>query len=190
MRIVIVHGAYGNPNENWFPWLRDELSERGHEVIVPALPTPEGQSLTSWKRAFEQSVGALDQTTVVVGHSAGATFILRLLENQDEPILAAILVSAFTGDLGLPEFDEINATLGRGDFAWDHIRDMAKTWRLYTSDDDPYVPFAKPTLLSEKLGIPITLIKGGKHLNRAAGYAEFPALRDDILAICAAAERR
>jgi predicted alpha/beta hydrolase family esterase len=190
MRIIIIHGAYGSPSENWFPWLKNELSDRGHKVIVPTLPTPEGQSLTSWKHAFKQSVDGLDQSTVLVGHSAGATFILRLLEEQDKPILAAILVSAFTGDLGLPEFDEINATLGRGDFAWDHIRDMAKTWRLYTSDDDPYVPFAKPTLLSEKLGIPITLISGGKHLNRAAGFAEFPKLRDDILAICEAAEHR
>ncbi|HEX8620178.1 MAG TPA: alpha/beta fold hydrolase [Thermoanaerobaculia bacterium] len=183
MRVIIVHGAYGSPNENWFPWLRNELTLQGYEVSVPTLPTPEGQSLTNWMLAFEEQVGQVDGDAVLIGHSAGATFILRLLEKLTTPVRAAVLVSGFVGDIGRPEFDEINATLTRGDLDWLHIRAMAHVWRIYTSDNDPYVPLAKPTFLSEKLNQPLTIVPGGRHLNASAGFTEFPQLRDEIVAI-------
>jgi predicted alpha/beta hydrolase family esterase len=43
--IFIIHGSYGNPDENWFPWLKKELEQEGHKVFVPKFPTPEDQSL-------------------------------------------------------------------------------------------------------------------------------------------------
>ena len=45
MNVLILHGAYGAPDTNWFPWLSDHLMRSGHDVSVPKLPTPEGQSL-------------------------------------------------------------------------------------------------------------------------------------------------
>lgn len=189
MRFIIIHGAYGNADENWFPWLRDELTARGYDTVVPRLPTPEGQSLASWTRAFDEQVGPLEDDSIMVGHSVGATFILRLLEKRNSPVHAAALVSGFVGDIGLAEFDGINATITRGDLDWRHIRAMARVWRIYTSDNDPYVPFAKPQFLSEKLGQPLTIIRGGGHINAAAGFTEFSQLRDDLLAIAQEAKQ-
>jgi len=37
MKSFIIHGTYGKPEENWFTWLKENLEERGHEVIVPSF---------------------------------------------------------------------------------------------------------------------------------------------------------
>ena len=50
--IIIIHGSYGNPNENWFPWLKSELKKLKCNVFVPKFPTPENQSLESGSRDF------------------------------------------------------------------------------------------------------------------------------------------
>ena len=38
--IFIIHGTEGYPEENWFPWLKKELEQKGHIVFVPQFPTP------------------------------------------------------------------------------------------------------------------------------------------------------
>ena len=37
-KVVIIHGANGSPEENWFPWLKKELETKGIEVIIPQFP--------------------------------------------------------------------------------------------------------------------------------------------------------
>jgi len=37
--IFIIHGAYGNPDENWIPWLKTELEKLGNRVFVPKFPS-------------------------------------------------------------------------------------------------------------------------------------------------------
>ncbi|MCX6712451.1 MAG: class I tRNA ligase family protein, partial [Candidatus Vogelbacteria bacterium] len=39
-RYVLLHGFHGNVKGNFFPWLKRELEERGHEVIALDLPHP------------------------------------------------------------------------------------------------------------------------------------------------------
>ena len=52
MKFFIIHGSYGNPNENWFPWLKKELEKEGCIVFIPEFPTPENQSLKNWMEIF------------------------------------------------------------------------------------------------------------------------------------------
>ena len=37
-RVVIIHGSYGKPEENWFPWLAEEVRKLGHSATVPTFP--------------------------------------------------------------------------------------------------------------------------------------------------------
>jgi len=55
--IFIIHGSYGYPEENWFPWLKKELKKLGDRVFVPQFPIPKekrrnqawgGHDLTGW----------------------------------------------------------------------------------------------------------------------------------------------
>jgi hypothetical protein len=46
--IFIIHGSYGSPQENWFPWLKKELSKLGHKVLVPQFRSPADKQDSSY----------------------------------------------------------------------------------------------------------------------------------------------
>ena len=77
VNIFIIHGSYGSPEENWFPWLKSDLEKLGCRVYVPRFPTPEKQSLEKWLDVFKEYDGFVDSETIFIGHSLGPAFILR-----------------------------------------------------------------------------------------------------------------
>jgi uncharacterized protein len=185
--VFIIHGAYGSPDENWFPWLKAELEKLGCTVYVPKFPTPENQSLKSWRKAFERYEKYLDSDSIIIGHSIGAAFILNVLENLENDgrktdrkrVKAAFFVSGFIGKLDNPEFDELNKTFADKEFDWQKIRKNCGKFYIFHSDNDPYVPLAKAEELGMYLGVRPRIIKGAGHFNKASGYAEF----EEILGI-------
>lgn len=178
--IIIIHGAYGSPGENWFPWLRKELEKKGHKVFVPAFPTPRDQELGEWLKAFEPYMKHLNWETVLVGHSLGPAFILNLLERIGKPVRGAVLVAGFTGKLGLEEFDQLNRTFAERPFDWGKIKQNCRKFVVINSDDDPYVPLEKGKLLADRLGTELIVVKNGGHLNEKAGYKEFHLVLEKI----------
>jgi len=183
--VVIIHGSYGSPNENWFPWLAQEVRMIGHRAIVPSFPTPDGQDLKNWLNLFEIEVGPLRSDMVLVGHSLGPGLILGLLERSQTPIIGTFLVSGFLGELGIDEFDSVNKSFVNRDFDWPAIRENAGKIYVYNSNNDPYVPLEKGRELAERLGTDVHVIDSGGHINAEAGYTEFRQLRDDLRSLLA-----
>jgi predicted alpha/beta hydrolase family esterase len=68
-KVIIIHGTGGNPDNNWFPWLKDKLITLSQNVIVPSFPTIKGQSLNAWQRAFKEQVGPMEPNMILIGHS-------------------------------------------------------------------------------------------------------------------------
>jgi len=181
MNVIIIHGAYGNPGENWFPWLKEKLEKLGCNVYVPTFPTPEGQTLENWMKVFTDYRKYLNEDTVVIGHSLGPVFLLRVIEKLDKPIKAAFFVAAVARQLGIPRFDEINKTFLDKEFDWNKIKQNCKKFYVYNSDDDPYVPLELGKELAEKLGVELTICKGLNHFNQASGILTAEFLFDDLL---------
>lgn len=172
----------GSPDGNWFPWLDSELTGAGLSVVRPKLPTPEGQSLSAWQQALKDRCGALDATRdVIVGHSAGANFALRLCENQ--AVYALFLIAPFISALGIAEYDRLNETFINSDLSGDAIRMNCANILLFHGDNDPYVPLTQAIAIHRKLGAPLTVIRSGGHLNLESGYNTFPLLLSEILRI-------
>jgi len=182
-RIIVIHGTYGNPNENWIPWLSEELKSRGHTMITPQFPTPSDQSLASWKRAFWRDSGLIDEKTILVGHSIGAAFILNTAMTLFKPMRGAFLIAPFVSALGNPEFDPLNASFLSMGFDWSLINKTIGKVKVYHSDNDPYVPINYAKEVTVNLGIQATLVPGAGHFNEASGYTKFDILLADILAI-------
>jgi len=182
---AIVHGTMGSPQGNWFPWLKTELEKRSVAVTVPAMPTPEGQTLQGWRSAFADQVGALNTGSLLIGHSVGAVFALRYLESCKIPIgavfLVVFLVAGFTGTLGLSEYDALNASFVDGTYDWAAIERNAKKIFCISGDNDPYVPLSQGQEIARELGVEHHIIRGGGHLNAEFGYTRFP----ELLELCA-----
>src|SRR3989304_7206168 len=95
--VFIFHGTGGYPGENWFPWMKNELEQKGYNVFVPQFPTPEGQSLEAWLDVLSLQKDKIDQNTIFIGHSLGGLFLLRLLERLEKPAKASFFVGAPIG---------------------------------------------------------------------------------------------
>ncbi|MFW5853267.1 MAG: RBBP9/YdeN family alpha/beta hydrolase [Patescibacteria group bacterium] len=173
---LIIHGAYGNPYENWIPWVKNELEGLDYEVITPAFPTPQDQNLESWLKVVTPYLNKLGSESVLIGHSIGAVFLLSILEHISDPIKTSVFVSGFLHDLDNEDFDKINNSFYNKDFDWGRIIINSQKIAIFHGDNDPYVPVKEAEDLAEKLGVKVRLIKRGGHLNELAGYTEFPNL--------------
>lgn len=178
--VIIIHGSYGRPDENWFPWLAQELQQDGIEVKIPTFPTPEGQSLASWEKAFKEQIGSFSEDTIFVGHSLGPAFILTLVEKSAVPILGCFFASGFLGALGNDDFDVINSTFMDKVFDWETIRNNAGQVHLYHGADDPYVPLSLAKEFADHFYKHPHVIPQGGHLNASSGFNTFPKLLKDI----------
>ena len=178
MNVFIFHGTMGSPESNWFPWLERELKKLGIEVFVPRFPTPEGQSLESWLKAFESYQDKVNSETVFVGHSMGPGFFLRLLERRTSPIKAAILAAPFDDFIGVEPFDTLNKTFIDHPFDFKKIKKNCRKFMVYCGNDDPYVAIKFPQRVADNLGVELKIIKGGKHLGET--LKAFPEMLEEI----------
>lgn len=138
---VILHGKptrerYENPLEpkpheaNWLPWLAQCLKSKGIATSVPVFPRPYFPIYSEWKKVFEKdNVG---EETSLIGHSAGAEFILRWpSENSGVSVERVFLVAPYKDyDGKYGDFSKYPLDLGL----------QSRIGRLviiYSSDDDP-----------------------------------------------------
>lgn len=179
-KAAIIHGTRGTSQGNWFQDVAAQLNARGFHALVPQFPTPEGQNLDNWLTHFKETIGELDQQTLLIGHSVGAVFTLRILEQLDTPISTAVLVAGFTGALGLPEYDILNSTFLDAPFSWNKIRSNAAHIICLSGSNDPYVPIEQGRWIADSLNVEHMVVKGGGHLNAEFGYTNFPLLIEEL----------
>lgn len=183
LNIFVVHGTCGSATGNWFPWLKSEMGRKGHCAIVPQFPTPEGQSFAAWREVFLRDLGSnKPENTILVGHSIGAPFVMRMAEETDLPYRAIIPVCPFAKTLGVEQFDTLNSSFVEHDFDWNRIRMGASARVCFASDNDPYVPLALSQDVAAKMDAQLIVVPGGGHLNADSGYTSFPPILDALAA--------
>jgi len=182
-RLILIHGSFGNPDENWFPYLKAELATR-FEIVAPQFPTGNDQTLDNWLEVFKNEIGELRENDILVGHSIGCAFILQLLSNKDSgKIQAALLVSGFLDILGIDEFDEVNKTFVTPEVDWSHIKNRIGEVKIWHGTNDPYVPITMAQKIATSLEVELVEVANGGHINSSAGFDQFPALKEQLLNI-------
>ncbi|MEK7599807.1 MAG: alpha/beta hydrolase [Patescibacteria group bacterium] len=176
----IFHGTAGSPEGNWFPWLKTQLEQAGIKTTVPRFPTPEGESLDAWFSVLDGLDEKIDNNSLLIGHSKGGMFLLKVLERLKQPVGGAVFVSSPIGVKPILYYEE-DKKFSSFDFDWDKIRGKAKHIAVLHSNNDPYVSIANGEQLAQKLGVDLTLIPQAGHLNAESGYLELQPILDIIL---------
>jgi len=102
MNVVIVHGSPIEGEEpfdfekatyykHWLPWIKEQLKAKRIECEIPLMPIPWEPNYKDWEKEFEKN--KIDENSVLIGHSAGTTFLVRWLSESKKKIKKLILVA-------------------------------------------------------------------------------------------------
>lgn len=180
INVFIFHGTEGHPGENWFPWLKNELEKQDCNVIVPQFPTPENQTPETWFKVLKEFEGLITPNTILIGHSLGGAFLLRVLEAIRTKVKAAFIVAAPIGVLPIKNYEGDKPFIGKT-FDWEKIKTSCGKFHIFHSDNDPYVSLGNGEELAKQLGIELTFVPNAGHFNKSTGYTSFELLRERVI---------
>ncbi|MDE2213187.1 MAG: leucine--tRNA ligase [Patescibacteria group bacterium] len=153
-KFVLLHGFNGNPSEDTYLWIKKELENRGHEVVVPELPNTSAPTEKEWVAA---ALGAAtyDKNTIVIGHSLGAVTAMKVLEKLDTTVAGLVLFGGFCD----PNFlDKARPFANTFSWKFDGGKIQKNTGRIVILHDrnDTAISRSQVEALSHLLDTPIT----------------------------------
>ncbi|MFH1071954.1 MAG: alpha/beta hydrolase [Nanoarchaeota archaeon] len=181
MNCIIVHGCPSDNkslsyNKHWMPWAQKELMKRNIKTVVPVMPSPWNPDYKKFKDAFEKY--AVNEGTVLIGHSCGCAFLVRWLGETKKSIAKLILVAPWKINDRGDKYREAFYT-----FTIDStIKDCAKSIVMFTSDDEEPAGKASLRIYHTALeGKIVNLKKHGHYTMKSMGTEIFPELLEEIL---------
>jgi len=187
-RAIIVHGWASNPEDGWFPWLKEKLEAQDIHVDIPAMPHPMIPTIADWVPALAKAADQIDHETIFVGHSIGCQTILRYLQTIDTPIQGVVFVAGFIKDLVLDpdEPKEIATPWLETPIQFEKLRAVIPRSIAIFSDNDRFVPLKENSeSFSNLLGSTIVVDHGKKHFAGDQGIMELPSVLDAALKLFA-----
>lgn len=180
-RFLILHGADGSPQSNWYMWLKGVLIGKGYEVWLPQLPDSHQPNTEKYNEFLLSNKNFIfDEDTILIGHSAGAVEILSLLENlqKDSCVGGAILVSVLKDSLGIKSLEGLFLK----PFDFETIQSRCPEFIFVHSDNDPYCPLEHAEYFCEKTDGELVVYENQGHFNTEPGpkYKRFPEILEII----------
>lgn len=172
-KVCIIHGFGGTPNGGWRSWLMTELDKEDVYAVSLPMPDPETPRCSEWVKEIDRYVEMNKEDEIyLVGHSLGATTILRYLESTESTTIlpTIILVSGPCESLNREELENF---LDRP-FDFQTIKSKAKGFVIIHGDNDDRVPLSHGEKLSKELDSELIVIKNGGHLNGRSGWKTLP----------------
>jgi predicted alpha/beta hydrolase family esterase len=184
MNVIVIHGSFGKPFENWFPWLENKLSETDKvECIIPTFPTPEKQEFVCWEELlnYYHKIGKIDKNSIIIGHSCGSVFAAKYLTKHNIKVKALITVAGYNNFLGGDALmDSLNNSFYDEDKALSSIVNFAPIRISFISDNDPFIPSEVLNHFVEVIQSEKLLIPNGGHFNSNAGFSKFVELYEEV----------
>jgi len=167
---IIIHGSFGSPHGNWFPWLKQFLESNSKKVYVPQFPIREEQNFKNWKEILDKL--PINKNTTIIGHSIAPVFTIKYLKEKNKKIKRLISVAGFNGMIGNQQYDAVNQT-----FLMEELDNkIAEEIICFYSKDDPYVLFEHLDNFALELKAKQIIYTNAGHINSESGFMEFDAI--------------
>ncbi|MFZ2521985.1 MAG: alpha/beta hydrolase [Minisyncoccia bacterium] len=184
-KVYLIHRWDWGPNDDWRPWLKNELEKIGFSVFSPQMPDPNVPVIGKWVKHIEGMVENLDEETYLIGHSIGCQTILRYLQSVDVPVGGAVFVSGWFNLYNLEdeETKEIAKPWIETPINLEKIKRVLPKSTLIISNNDPYDCLEENIKKFTELGSKIKILDGAGHITEEDGFSELPEALEAILEI-------
>jgi len=165
-------------NSHWFPWLSKQLQIRDIFTVSIEVPNSYAPKYNVWKKEFERF--DIEETTILIGHSCGAGFLVRYLsENPSVKVKQVILVAPWINPAKEECADDFFEFTIKKD-----ITNQADKFTIIASDNDYEVIERSVGILRDELpNAEYVELKGKQHFTyNDLGTEEFPELLQEIVA--------
>ncbi|MEV6346881.1 alpha/beta hydrolase [Actinoplanes sp. NPDC051851] len=201
-RFLILHGWQNRrPANHWQHWLATSLTDSGHAVDYPQLPSPDDPDLEAWLSQLTTHTTALTTppgstlpgttppgsalpgsadeaagSTTVICHSLGCLLWLHGAARGliTTPVDQVLLIAPPSASIALanPEI----AAFAPPPVTSAQLTAAARYTRLIASNNDPYCPEGAAESFGRPLNLDTDLLPGTSHLNPDSGYGSWPSL--------------
>ena len=172
---MLIHGSFGSPFVNWFPWLRKELENKELEVYTPDFPIGVGyQNYENWSKVLKcyLEAGIINENTTFYAHSIAPIFVCKFLVENKVKVKRLVFVCGFNNYLGInEEYDTVNKTMYFDNL--EDIKQYANEIICFYSNNDPYVKYDVEKDFADKIATEQVLIPNAGHINSESGYDTF-----------------
>lgn len=169
MRLLVLHGLFGNEPEHWQTWLAEQAAADGVDVCYPDLPESDAPTAGGWLAAVRPRLGP-SEDLLVAAHSLGCHLWAHLCARERRPLARRVVLVAPPGATEvreqIPSFVPASwdgAVLARG------CADTA----VVLGESDDWLADPEPLLATR---LPVHLARAGAHLSVPAGFGPWPAM--------------
>jgi len=184
-KVILVHGCPNRDDNNpktrtydkhWQPWIKNKLEKLGIKVNFPLMPHPWKPIYEDHKRVFEKL--NIDENSILIGHSCGASFLVRWLGDTKKKIKKLILVAPWKepNHKNQEKAEFYNFDIDSS------IRERVEEVIVFTSDDEEKTGKESAKIFGKELKAKVIELKKHGHFTEGdMGKIEFPELLDVIL---------
>lgn len=187
-KALLLHGWGSNSRDEWFPWLKKELTRKLFDVYVPNLPNTKTPDIKSQAEYIDIYASDFREWWLIVGHSLWGKLTLNFVqENNVENSVIVLVWPVYTGlaeEVGEEELKENYWVLKKyfdAEIDFEKINKLNNKYIVFLSDNDPYINLESAKKYYQAIkNVEIVEFKNKWHFNTRAGVSQLPEILDYI----------
>lgn len=179
--VLLIHGFNGIPKI--FNYFKEELENKGYNVILPDFPVREEITVSAYFKIFDEYKELFDDNLIVIAHSIGNPMFIKYISKNNYNIGKYISLAGFSkayyneGKDVLSE--KVKLAILTSKEKDDAVKQINERYSIY-SDNDHIVPFDLLEEYSADIKSKPILIKNIGHMGKKSGLETLPQVIDLI----------